>query len=474
MNSTRKSRICFLLIITLFVSVFTACGSGQSTVSQQESQAQGGTLSSQLSPSEAATSSEADISSLAEDAPEPEISEREKNWREDFIYFKKRYMERHPDPFYYVSEEEFDWQIDQLINQADRLSDMELYFEFSKIVAGLGDNHTSLWTPDSFLDQIFPVGVRYFGGKLYLCGYLEGYRQFEPYQLHEVVAVNGVDIKYLQKKAESIFSPTNEWFGQKYFEQVGFQPAFFDWTVGNTEGEYTLQLLDDDQRVVSIELPVITYDPDTAVIVKPENWEKLPRLQETGVSYYETEKGNFVYLAFVDRTMYDRGNFYHELMQQAVSLLKEHPDSKLVVDLRQYPGGDCRAIDDVKSEFSLLEESHKPKTYVITGGTSTSAAIYALLGFKQEFDAIQVGEPTGQFTSFWGFSGQGESTMPHSKITFSIANSFFEFSTENTFYDENGKLYEWENSVLPDVYVSQTIEDVRAGKDSVIEWVLEH
>ena len=39
-------------------------------------------------------------------------------------------------------------------------------------------------------------------------------------------------------------------------------------------------------------------------------------------------------------------------------------------------------------------------------------------------------------------------------------------------YDENGKWYEWENTILPDVYVSQDIDDIRQGKDSVIEWVL--
>lgn len=39
-------------------------------------------------------------------------------------------------------------------------------------------------------------------------------------------------------------------------------------------------------------------------------------------------------------------------------------------------------------------------------------------------------------------------------------------------YDETGRLYEWENTILPDVYVYQDIEDIRQGRDSVMEWVL--
>lgn len=467
-----KRHICFLLAFLLFISFcFTACSSGQNAastaVSQTTSQPQAGSSSSQ------SLSEPALISSAAED-PEAELSQREKDWRADFAYFKRHYLMYHPDPFYYVSEEEFDWQIGQLVKKVDQLSDMDLYFEFAKIVAGLGDNHTSVHTPNDFNDRIFPVGAKYFGEKLYLCGYLKGYEQFEPYQLHEIVSINGVDIKYLQKKAESVLYPTNEWCSKDWFGEGFFNPCFFDWACRNTEAGYTVQLLDDNQRVVSLELPVIAYDPDTLVVVKPENWDKLPRLQETGVSFYETEKGNYVYLALIGATMYDRGIFYHELMQEVSSLLTEHPGSKLVVDLREHPGGDDRVVEDIKSDFPLLKESYEPKTYVLTGGGTMSASIHMLLVFKEEFGAVQAGEPTGQFTSLWGYSNPVTMTMPRSQISFNVATHFVENTSKNLFYDENGKLYEWENTVLPDVYVSQTIEDIKAGKDSVIEWVLEH
>jgi hypothetical protein len=43
-------------------------------------------------------------------------------------------------------------------------------------------------------DRYFPVSVACFGSKLYLTSYLEGYEQLAPYLLHDIVAVNGVDI----------------------------------------------------------------------------------------------------------------------------------------------------------------------------------------------------------------------------------------------------------------------------------------
>jgi hypothetical protein len=43
-------------------------------------------------------------------------------------------------------------------------------------------------------DRYFPVSAACFGSKLYLTSYLEGYEQLAPYLLHDIVAVNGVDI----------------------------------------------------------------------------------------------------------------------------------------------------------------------------------------------------------------------------------------------------------------------------------------
>lgn len=473
-----KKLVCCLFPILLVLPLcLTACSPGQGAASgevpRQESQVEESALSSQASVLESSQPDESAVSSSAEGRPEREMSEREKNWREDFAFFKQRYLMKHTHPFYYVSEEEFDFQVEQLSQKVDRLSDLDVYFEFSKIVAGLGDNHTALSLPDNYFDQIFAVGTRYFGEKLYLCGYARGYEQFAPYQLHEIVAVNGVDIKYLKKKADSIYSPTNAWYGQKFFDQGMFQPLFVDWATSHAKDEYTLQVLDDDGRAVSLELPVIPYEPYTKVeVVKPENWEKLPRLQETGVSYFETEKGSFVYLAFIGSTAYDRGDFYKELIQQTADLLKEHLDSKLVVDLREYFGGDEKVVLDVESEIPPLKEICEPKTYVITGGSTTSAAIMMMQVFKEKLRAVQVGEPTGQFTSLWGT--YRTCVLPHSRIFSGISTQYLDRPNGNTHYDENGKLYEWENTVLPDVYVSMDVEDVKEGKDTVIEWILEH
>ncbi len=472
-----KNRICFLLAaMILIISVCTACTPKEPTSSEMPQSSSAVQSEPVVSPEPSAVSATPEPVSESEpeaEEPESELTEREKNWRGDFSYFKRHYAMYHPDPFYYVSEEELDWQLEQLAQKVPELSDNDIFFELQKIVAGLGDNHTGLSLPSSASAELLPIDVKYYGDKLYLSAYVEGYDQFAPYLLHEIVSVNGVDIKYLQQKAASIADPTNYWSSKIAFEGYFQLPAFFDWAGCDYKEGYTFEFLDDNQKVVSVEMPVIARENVTGKAVRPENWDKIPlHKRETYVDYFESEKGGCVYLCLYD-TMHDNDELYHNLMEKAGSLLTEHPGSKMVIDLRPDRGGWEEAVDAIKKDIPLLKESYLPQTYVVTSGNTTSAAIAVLLNFKQEMNAVQVGEPTGQFTSLWGYRHYTTKTMPSSQITFGVSNVFVERSPENAYYDEDGKLYEWENTVLPDVYVSQTIEDTKAGKDSVIEWIME-
>lgn len=142
----------------------------------------------------------------SEPGPAPQLSEREQNWRADIKYLRDEFKKYHPDPFRYCTEEEFDWKFEQLMGKINELSDNDIQYEMAAIIAGLGDNHSRVIRPNA---PSFPVIARYLGDHLYICSYLEGYDQFAPYLLREVVAVNGVDISYILQKAASITGPNN-------------------------------------------------------------------------------------------------------------------------------------------------------------------------------------------------------------------------------------------------------------------------
>lgn len=121
-----------------------------------------------------------EVTFVSEDDPAPELSERDRNWINDIHYLQNQYKMYHPDPFYLCPEEEFHRKIDQLCQKVNSLSDNDIFFELTAIIAWLGDIHTRVIPPNSLYNFLFPFGVSYFDGRLYLCFYLEGYEQFEP------------------------------------------------------------------------------------------------------------------------------------------------------------------------------------------------------------------------------------------------------------------------------------------------------
>ena len=461
-------RYCSILLI--FCLWLTACGCSSSKAS----------IGTETPVPETALEEPALASPTSEALPTPELSQREQNWLNDLNYLRREYKMYHEDPFYYCSEEEFNFKIDQLGAKLGQLSDNDIYFEIAAIIAGMGDTHTIVRLPESVYERFFPACAVYFGDRLYLVSYLEGYDQFEPYLLQEIVAVNGIDIRYLQKKFDSLISPSNTWYSKEIFSwyYTSMYPAFYDWAgCDYTEG-YTFQILNENGEVESVEVPVLTWTE----VDEEVSWVRAPGLSSlqylnggNWVEYFEEENGNYIYMSFTEMVYFSKQSC-RELFETVAKQIEAHPDcGKLVIDLRRHSGGYLPALEYVREYVPLLNSPSIDHTYVLTCGYTTSAAIGCITIFKDNLDAVTVGEPTGQFTSCFGrMASIPRIVLPQSQLAIYLGDIWFEGAhPENEFYDEDGKLYEWENTVLPDVFVRQDIDDIRQNKDSVIRWILE-
>lgn len=419
----------------------------------------------------------------AEPSPAPELSEREEKWYEDLDYLREQYVTLHPDPFCYVSEEEFDYQLEQLRSRISELSDADIYFEIERIVAGFCDPHTAASAPEFVYNRIFPFDVITFGEKVYLYVYGEDYSELlAPYFLREIVAVNGVDMSYIRHKASELFYPTNSWYSKERFTYLFYLPAFFDWVGCDHQEGYTFHILNKDNQVELVEIPAVQYTPETMEHMYnsyPEGFSFPQSFLKTATNraeYIEDEREGYIYLLFSDMTDGSMKT-YQELFDTASDLLENHPGCKLVVDLRRNSGGHSDVQQFTNQFIYDWKTLSIEKTYILTGGNMASAAIDLSTVFKERLDGITVGEPTGQYHGSFGnsLSPQQMIILPNSQIPVFIADMWWNgMHPEDFITNENQMPYEWQNTVLPDVYVSMDVEDFRQGKDSVIEWVLEH
>lgn len=471
-----KKLFALSLSLLLGISLLTACGPAarQEPDPAPESSA----------PSESASppvETPVETSPAPAESTGPELSERDRDWIEDIEFLRKEYKEKHLDPFYYCSEEEFDWKLDRLAAQVGGLSDTDIFYELAAVIAGMRDNHTTLWWDyDPIYDGVFAVNIFVLDGKLYLYNYLEGLDQFKPYLMREIVAVNGVNSQYIMRKAASLCQ-SEQLVGTEFPEY----PTFFDWVgCGYTEG-YTFQILNDKGEVESVEVPLITLEEGKAGSwVYPEHHDDLVYMKGGDrTAYYEGPDGGCIQWC-IGEMWYPSSLGYS--LHEIGGLEEQQPDChKIAIDLRKCPGGSSDSqpfLDEVWKKAELLEGKD---IYILTGNYTASAAIRMISFLKDKFGAVTVGRPTGQFTSFFSRTldrDRNPSILPNSQIKVKICDLWRD-NTEiledlditpffEEYYDENGRLYAWETTVLPDVYVSQDLEDLRQGKDTVLEWVL--
>ena len=412
--------------------------------------------------------------------PAPKLSERGQGWVDDINYLREQIKAKHWAPFYWCPEEEFDWKLDQLAAKVGELSDSDIYFELSAVIAGLGDNHTGLTPPDSgslanLFKEYFPINTTHREGKLYLYACCEDYEQFAPYLYHEIVAVNGVDISYIWRRFEEFWSPYNGAGGKMLGDF--FFPSFLRWAGCGYQEGFTLQVLNDNREVVSLDLPVVSYDELSA-----GEWlgPEVPKTAAGGnwVEYIQDGENSCIYVSFADMLVLLDGlefsdmEYYWDFAEETNVLIAAHPDcKKLVIDLRSNSGG--RIGPD--RYICEIEAPSIEQTYALVGPSTASAAMTVAARAKEELGAVLVGSPTWQFTEFFCpmIENNHFATLPYSGISLNYAN-FWRQGPDivKVHRDKKGRLYKWENTILPDVYVEQTIEDLREGRDGVMEWVL--
>ncbi len=468
-------------VSSVFLSVFFLLLCGCSSISGAQSQpisSQGPSSGPFAEPTSTPELAPADSTPSAVPSAN-KLSKREEKWVEDLEYLREQYEALHPVPFRYVSEEEFDFQLEQLKKKISKLSDNDMSFEIKKIIAGFCDTHTVANGPASVYERVFPFDVIVLGEKVYLYLYDKDYSELlEPYFLREIVAVNGVDIGYIRQKASELYYPTNFWFNKEVLSYSFYLPAFMDWVGCDHQEGYTFHILNEDDQVELVELPAvpvdgITYDCYPKDFVLPNSFLNP---DANRAEYIEDERGGYVYILFSHMETGDM-KAYEDFFSTATELLKEHPGCKLVIDLRKNSGGHSNVQSFARQKALEWRELPIEKTYTLTGGFMMSAAIDLRTVFKEGLDGIAVGEPTGQFFGTFGNSKDPRQViyLPNSQISVFIADMWWPgLHPEQYTRNENSIPYEWQNTVLPDVYVSLDAKDFRQGRDSILEWVLEH
>ncbi len=174
---------------------------------------------------------------------------------------------------------------------------------------------------------------------------------------------------------------------------------------------------------------------------------------------------DFWYVYLPDsHTFYCNFRGYQRLDQNATALLNQVKDKnpdKLVIDLRQNSGGDYSQgltylIDPIRNLSKVNRRGH---LFVLIGTNTFSAAMSNAAQFRQTA-ALLVGEPIGERPN--SYQEAREMRLPNSKLVVRYSTQYYKFAEGD------------ENIIRPDHEVVPTWEDYEAGRDPVLDWVLQY
>lgn len=376
-------------------------------------------------------------------------------WRADLRYLAVELPSRHVNAFHTVSRETFASEVARLDAAIPGMNGDQVLVGLIRIVSLIGDGHTHLDLPPSFLR--YPIELQWFGDELHIVAAAAPYHAAVGAR---VIAIGSTPIRDLMERATQLV-PRGENDGRTRLTatmQLTSPEVLHGLGVIADRGSapFALESARGD-RVTLMLSPARLGDSSSWLLAageKPPLY--LQRLTDPWWAEFLPE-AQTVYFSF---TRYPPDAEFLERAATLASLLDDSRTRRLVIDLRRNQGGDFDQfrrllLPIIKSRSAI---NRKGGVFVITGPGTFSAATVNALDLRNEANAILVGSPTGMRPNHYG--EHGEFRLPNSGFRISYSTRYHRFGADT------------DSAVVPDRNIEPAWEEFRAGRDPVMEWIL--
>ncbi|HSL76038.1 MAG TPA: hypothetical protein VK867_03765, partial [Candidatus Limnocylindrales bacterium] len=157
---------------------------------------------------------------------------------------------------------------------------------------------------------------------------------------------------------------------------------------------------------------------------------------------------------------------YRNVVTPSTSLARELVEAgtvrRLVLDLRQNPGGDNGTYGSLLELIQDFAEEHPGELRVLIDRVTFSAASNLATEIEGRTDAVFIGEPMAGGLNFWDDVTQVRMDALPVPMQVGVSTRYWEFAEP-----DDPRL-----TIEPDVLVEATAEDFLAGRDPVLEAAL--
>jgi hypothetical protein len=383
---------------------------------------------------------------------------RDERWRQDLQSLSQRMTASHPNPFTKTTREQFTNAISALNDSIPRRTDFSVVAEMQRIVASIGDAHTSIPLVQ-MTSRVLPVRLRWFPDGLFVTQAAES---FSPAIGKKVVRIGSKTAEEAYQAVRNYISFENDpWARLASADHLVRPDILAEAGVLDASGPVTMVF--DDGKGGSLEY--VLQPAAAALLPGPQlSRPKNPLYLRNPLQYYWFEylpETRTIYMKY-NRCRISPALPFTDFTREVVDFLTSNPVDRLILDLRNNSGGNSAIIDTL---FNALGEAAFSGKFFPTAGffgiigreTFSSGSLNART--LRQAGAQLVGEDTGG-----GASGFGEVvpfTLPNSGVSGQVSTRRFELP------DAPGTRLE------PDVRVDLNSADYFSDRDPVLERVLQ-
>ena len=375
-------------------------------------------------------------------------------WEKDIDYLAYNLPKKHKDLFYKVSKDDFTNQIENLKKQIRNMNDDEIKMNIQKIIASIGDGHTSV---NVSLPKVFPLQLYYFKDGIYVINTLDEHEEIMYSKLKEI---NGISIDNIIEDVSQIISHDNE-FGLKNDLPLHLILSEVLHGLGIIDNPDVAKFVFENQNKESIEVELESISGE-------EYFDNIFSKERKDAPLYMRNNDQYYWFEYLEneKTVYFKYSQcinmkdkpFKEFSKELIDFINSNDVEKLVIDIRNNGGGNSAILDGFINEISKNKLNKEDNLFVIIGRRTFSSAILNSISLKEKTKATFVGEPTGGKPNHFGEVKSFK--LPNSQIVINYSSKYFKHYKEDIPF------------LSPDKVIELTIDDYIRNNDPVLEYIL--
>lgn len=390
------------------------------------------------------------------------------DWDADLNFLQVELPKNHYNLYHLKSEKDFVDGIGKILQEKNKLSELDIAVKLQQLLASFGDSHTMVaWQQLVDPGKIMPLRFYWFKEGYHVIKTTADYQGLLGYK---VLEINGYPLPLIADSMSTLMTLDNNAVIKK--DLPGLMPLvqlleYFGFTKADS-----VNLLLENQQGESFDYsvkPAIMNRQNTRSLA-PDSIALCYKINKTYFADSILNNGHIYYIQYNKCFSREfppqefRGNpeqlpSFRVFKNKVIETINSNDFDKIIFDIRFNNGGNSVPGTELIRELSAINKINvKGKLYVIIGRQTFSSAIINAMDFKNLTQAIFVGEET------WGkpnhFGELKILELPNSGLKIQYSTKYFKNSDLDL------------NTIAPDYTIEEGFGDFIKGHDPIYDWIV--